>query len=105
MTNAQPVALNQPPSREAILARLQVVLRDVLGLETVEALRPEARLREDLNIDSLGMVDVVIGVEEAFGVKMRSDLNLFERVATVDDAVSLVVELTGARGRGRGLPS
>ena len=96
MANA-PLAVKQPLSRQEILARLQGVLRDVLSLETVEPLQPAARLREDLNIDSLGMVDVVIGVEEAFGVKMRSDLNLFERVATVDDAVNLVVELTGGR--------
>lgn len=96
MANA-PLAVKQPLSRQEILARLQGVLRDVLSLETVEPLRPAARLREDLNIDSLGMVDVVIGVEEAFGVKMRSDLNLFERVVTVDDAVNLVVELTGGQ--------
>jgi acyl carrier protein len=94
MANAE-LAVNRPLSRQEILARLQGVLKDVLGLETVEPLRPEARLREDLNIDSLGMVDVVIGVEEAFAVKMRSDLNLFEQVATVEDAVNLVVELTG----------
>ena len=94
MANAE-LAVNRPLSRQEILARLQGVLKDVIGLETVTALRPEARLREDLNIDSLGMVDVVIGVEEAFGVKMRSDLNLFEKVVTVDDAVDLVVELTG----------
>lgn len=96
MANAE-LAVNRPLSRQEILARLQVVLKDVLGLETVTALRPEARLREDLNIDSLGMVDVVIGVEEAFGVRMRSDLNLFEKVTTVEDAVNLVVELTGGQ--------
>lgn len=96
MANAE-LAVNRPLSRQEILARLQGVLKDVIGLETVTALRPEARLREDLNIDSLGMVDVVIGVEEAFGVKMRSDLNLFEKVVTVDDAVNLVVELTGGK--------
>lgn len=105
MANPQPLAMNLPLSREEILARLQGVLRDVLGLETVEPLRPEARLREDLNIDSLGMVDVVIGVEEAFGLKMRSDLNLFERVVTVEDAVGLVVELSGRGSAPRGRPS
>jgi len=43
------------------------------------------------------MVDIVIGVEEAFGVKMRSNLNLFEKVVTVDDAVSLVAELSNTK--------
>jgi acyl carrier protein len=81
-------------SREEILTRLQALLQDVLNLESADALSPAARLQEDLHIDSLGMVDIVIGVEEAFGVKIRSDLNLFERVVTVNDAVDLVVELS-----------
>jgi len=84
-------------SRQEILARLQPLLQEVLGLESTDALHLEARLQDDLHIDSLGMVDIVIGVEEAFGVKMRSNLNLFEKVVTVDDAVSLVAELSNTK--------
>jgi acyl carrier protein len=82
-----------------VLLRVQHLLQQILLLETAETIRPGARLREDLNIDSLGMVDVVLGVEEEFGVKLGSDINLFERVVTVGDAVNLILEKS-ATGRG-----
>jgi acyl carrier protein len=87
----------RPLSRDEALAQVQELLRDILALETSQSIRPESRLAEDLRIDSLGMVDVVIGVEDTFGLKMQSDLNLLERVATVNDAVDLVLELKGAK--------
>jgi acyl carrier protein len=97
MNNATSPSPDVVLSPEEILARLKGVLRDVLDLESTDAIRPEARLQEDLHIDSLGMVDVVIGVEETFGLRMRSDLNLFGRVTTVQDAVDLVAELSRSR--------
>ena len=85
------VALSSPPlTREDILRRLQDLLMPILNLETAAALQPEARFREDLHSDSLAMVDIVIGVEEAFGIKLRSDLDLFDEVRTVGDAVDLI---------------
>lgn len=77
-------------TREEILTELQSVLKPILNLETTVALQPEARFREDLNSDSLAMVDIVIGVEEGFGIKLRSDLNFFEKVRTIGDAVDLI---------------
>ena len=77
-------------TREEILRELQNVLKTILNLETTAALRPEARFREDLHSDSLAMVDIVIGVEEGFNIKLRSDLNFFEEVQTVGDAVDLI---------------
>ncbi|MBI4714901.1 MAG: acyl carrier protein [Nitrospirae bacterium] len=59
-------------TREAVLERLGGLLKDLLKLENTALLTPQARLNEDLNIDSLGMVDLVIFVEEAFSVKFRS---------------------------------
>lgn len=84
------------PTREEILLTLQGLLKQALNLESASALRPEARFMEDLHTDSLAMVDIVIAVEEGFGVKLRSDLNFFEKVRTVGDAVELIHErLTG----------
>jgi acyl carrier protein len=82
---------------EAILSRVQQLLQQILALESSAAIQPSARLRDDLNVDSLGMVDVVLGVEEEFGVKLGSDINLFERVVTVGDAVALVIEKSASR--------
>jgi acyl carrier protein len=84
-------------SRDELLIKLQGLLQEILNLESNEAIRLEARLQEDLQIDSLGMVDVVIGVEETFGLKMRSDLNLFESVQTVGDARELIADMLGIK--------
>lgn len=44
---------------------------------------PEARLKEDMGIDSLEVVDIVVLVEQEFGFKMRpedfKDLKTFEQ--------------------------
>lgn len=79
-----------------VLPRMQKLLQQILSLESTEKIVPTARLREDLNIDSLGMVDVLLGIEDEFGVKLGSDINLLERVVTVSDAVDLIVEETAA---------
>ena len=44
---------------------------------------PEARLKEDMGIDSLEVVDIVVLVEQEFGFKMRpenfKDLKTFDQ--------------------------
>jgi acyl carrier protein len=83
-------------TRDEILARLQVLLKDALRLESTASLQPQARFVEDLHTDSLAMVDIVLTVEEGFGVKLRSDLNFFEQVRTVGDAADLIQQRLGA---------
>jgi acyl carrier protein len=54
---------------------------------------PEARFREDLDLDSLLVVDIVIDVEKEFGIVLpEADL---AGMATLHDAVSLVERLLG----------
>ncbi len=83
--------------RDAVLLRVQQLLQQILALESPATIQPSSRLRDDLNVDSLGMVDVVLGVEEEFGVRLGSDINLFERIVTVGDAVELIMEKTSGR--------
>lgn len=97
MQNASTTAARAGWPRSEILNKVQGLLQQILALESPNSIRPEARLREDLNVDSVGMVDVVIGVEETFGVKLGSDINLLERIVTVGDAVDLIVELSDVR--------
>ena len=78
------------PAVEDILPRLQALLQTCLGLESTAALRPETRFQEDLQADSLAMVDVVIGVEEEFGIRLQSDFNFLSEVRTIGDAVELI---------------
>ena len=76
-----------------VFAKLQGIMAEILVLESPETLKADARLIDDLQIDSLGMVDIVIGVEQAFGIRIGSDTNLFERLVTVSDVVDLILEL------------
>lgn len=77
-------------TQEAVLEKLQGLLKDLLKLENTALLTPRTRLNEDLNIDSLGMVDLVIFVEEAFSVKFRSAN--FAKVKTLGDVADLILE-------------
>ncbi len=64
--------------------------RDRAGM----ALTPETRLVDDLGIDSPRMIDVVLEVEDRFGVSVDDDA--MARVRTFGDVLGLVRQLTGA---------
>jgi len=56
-----------------------------------ESIEPEKRLDEDLDLDSLDMVDLIISLKEHIGEKV--DPSLFRNVRTVQDAVDLLQPL------------
>ena len=48
------------------------------------AIKPESALREDLDLDSIGLMEAVVLTEEAFNVEVSpDDLNLLKTVADV----------------------
>ena len=53
----------------------------------------QARLKEDMGIDSLEIVDVVVLVEEAFGYKMKPED--FRDLHTLDQFCSFIQEHIG----------
>ncbi len=38
-----------------------------------EKIQPEARLKEDIGIDSLDFIDIVVVIEKTFGFKIKSE--------------------------------
>ncbi len=55
---------------------------------SAEEVKPESRIREDLGADSLDAVELVMALEEKFGVEIPdSDA---EKFVTVDDVVKYV---------------
>ena len=56
-----------------------------------EAMVPDARLIEDLEMDSLDFVDLVIVLQNAFGVKLRDDPNVRE-IRTLGDLHALILD-------------
>lgn len=75
-------------------ARLRKVVADKLDVEP-DQITPEARLVEDLNADSLDIIEIVIAAEETFGVEI-SDATL-EAARTYGDLLRAVTPTpTGA---------
>lgn len=75
--------------RAGILERIKQQLVRLLNLESGDAMDESTELAADLGVDSLGMVDLVIVIEETFQVKMRSDTDLTS-VRTIGDMADLL---------------
>lgn len=72
--------------------KITAILKEISGAETV---RPDSRLLEELALDSLGMVMLLVELEEAFQIELEaSDMNPFDLV-TVGDVVRLVNRYCG----------
>jgi acyl carrier protein len=74
--------------REEALSALREVAVEVLSVEPDEVVEA-SRFKEDLDADSLDLVELVMGLEERFDISVpEEDL---ESVATVGQAVDLVL--------------
>ena len=62
--------------------RLYVLVANQLGLER-EELAPEAHILDDLGADSLDVVELVMALEESFGIVVPDED--VERVQTIGD--------------------
>ncbi len=51
----------------------ELILKVKKGAVKAEELKPEATLTEDLKIDSLGLMELLVLTEEAFGLKISKD--------------------------------
>ena len=68
-------------------ARLKKIITEQLGV-TEEEVVPEASFIDDLNADSLEMVDLIISIEEEFNIQV-SDEDA-EKIKTVKDAIEFL---------------
>lgn len=71
------------------LARVKKIIMEQLGVEEAEVV-PTASFVDDLNADSLDLVELIMSLEEAFGMEI-SDEDA-ERIVTVQDAVDYIAE-------------
>lgn len=79
--------------RDEALAAIREVAAEVLAVEP-DAVVEGARFNEDLDADSLDLVELVMALEERFDVSIpEEDL---EGVATVGNAVDLVLAKAAA---------
>lgn len=71
----------------SIADRVKKIISEHLGAEPGKV-TPGADLSGDLGADSLDLVEIVMAVEQAFGIKIPDDAA--DRVVTVGDAIALV---------------
>ncbi|SOD60283.1 acyl carrier protein [Streptomyces zhaozhouensis] len=74
-------------SREEIIAGLAEIVNEIAGIPNDEVTE-EKSFTDDLDVDSLSMVEVVVAAEERFGVKIPDDD--VKGLKTVGDAVDYI---------------
>ncbi|HMC41292.1 MAG TPA: acyl carrier protein [Acidimicrobiales bacterium] len=82
--------------REEAFSTFQDCVAEVLDIDQGEV-RADARWREDLDADSLAVVEITLALNDAFGVKIP-DVDPQDLV-TVGQAFDLVADLVGVAER------
>ena len=66
---------------------IKVIIKDLLGADEAK-ITPEARFREDLEADSLDLVELIMAFEDKFGAEI-SDEDA-QKITTVGEAVKYI---------------
>ena len=72
---------------EEIRSKIAEIVNDVAGVDTADV-QPEKSFVDDLDIDSLSMVEIVYAIQEAFGIEIPDED--VKDLKTVQDAVSYI---------------
>ena len=78
-----------------VFDRVRKIIAEQLGVEESE-ITPQTSFVEDLNADSLDLVELIMSLEEEFskeGKSIEISDEDAEKIATVQDAVNFIVEL------------
>jgi acyl carrier protein len=73
-----------PMTQDEILARMTQIFQDSFDIEPGRV-RPEARLYDDLDIDSIDAVDLIVQLKPLVGRRLQPEA--FKSVRTVQDVV------------------
>ncbi|MFG2820201.1 acyl carrier protein [Kitasatospora sp. NPDC048365] len=72
-----------------VLEGLAEIVNEIAGIPT-EDVELDKSFTDDLDVDSLSMVEVVVAAEERFGVKIPDDE--VKNLKTVGDAVNYIID-------------
>ena len=75
-------------TQEVVLEGIKEIVVEVAGI-SADAIAMDKKFTDDLDVDSLSMVEVVVAAEEKFGVKIPDEE--VTKMATVGDAVNFIV--------------
>jgi acyl carrier protein len=74
-------------SQQEILAELAAIVNDIAGVPAGDV-TPEKTFLDDLDVDSLSMVEIATAAEDKFGIRIPDDD--LKDLKTVGDAVSYI---------------
>ncbi|HZV39007.1 MAG TPA: acyl carrier protein [Pseudoxanthomonas sp.] len=77
-------------TKNELLARITAILRDTFEIDEARIV-PEARLHDDLDIDSIDAVDMIVQLKPLLGRNLQPDA--FKSVRTVQDVVDVLYGL------------
>jgi acyl carrier protein len=78
-------------TREDILQKMRDILADDFEVSR-DAIIPEAKLYDDLELDSIDAVDLLVKMKEFISGKI--DPELFKKAVTVQDVIEILYPLT-----------
>jgi acyl carrier protein len=80
-------------TRDQLYARVASILQDTFGIDAGK-IRPEARLGEDLDIDSIDAVDLIVQLKPLIGSNLKPEA--FRSVRSVQDVVDALHAMLSA---------
>ena len=76
----------------AVVEKVKSIIAEQLGVKQ-EEVNPEASFIDDLGADSLDTVELVMALEEEFGIEIPDEDA--EKITTVGDAIKYIEEKSG----------
>ncbi|WP_067800465.1 acyl carrier protein [Actinomadura formosensis] len=77
-------------TEQQILDGLAEIIDDIVGIDKAEV-TPEKNFIDDLDIDSLSMVEIAVAAQDQFGVEIPDDE--LRNLKTVQDVINFVQKL------------
>ena len=75
-------------TEQEIIEKVNKVFIDDFEIDEAD-LQPEANIFEDLGLDSLDIVDLVVGLQKSFNVKIRDEENI-RNIRTLSDIYDFI---------------
>jgi len=73
---------------DPILSAMKDIASEILGADSALAISPDARFKEDLDLDSLGMVELVMELEARFDISIAEEDLV--NVLTIHQAIEMI---------------
>ena len=83
-------------TKEDVLGRINDVLAGEFEIDRAK-LVPEARLFEDLDLDSIDAVDLVVRMQQQTSLKVKAED--FKAIRTLGDVADVIVKLAVEQGK------